>query len=80
MKFGSESGKALELREATTHARSGVCWKAEGADQRVEVPDGGCRELDTSHELQLVQRDRFAAGCLAESELRALVSAVDLVQ
>ena len=45
-----------------------------------EILDGDRRELDASHELELVQRDRLAGLGLLEPELRALIRAGDAVQ
>jgi hypothetical protein len=51
-----------------------------GEDQPLEVLDGGCRELETRHRLQLVDCDRPSGARLLEAELSTLKRARDAVQ
>jgi hypothetical protein len=72
--------EALQDAQRMDDPLAGVGGQAVRADEPVEVFDGDARELDASHGLQLVQRDRLAGLRLPVPELGALVRSGDAVQ
>jgi hypothetical protein len=68
----SQQRKLLEGLNGTPEPGPCVRRKAVGEDQAFEILDSGCRELDSRHELELVDRDRLSGACLLEPELSAL--------
>jgi hypothetical protein len=76
----AQSRELLELAQTAPHAGSRVARKAMGAAQRVEILDGGGRELDAHTALQRVQWKPVPARGLAHTERCAFVGAVDAVE
>ena len=72
-----------ELNEGTQRPRDPcprVCGEAVRADQGLEILNSGDGQSDSSHALQLVERDRLAGCRLRAAKLRASERAGNAVQ
>jgi hypothetical protein len=78
--FGSKTGKRSKRDERPSDALTSVSRTGEDQGQAVEVLDGGGRQLDLGHELQVVERDRVTGRGIPQPKLRTFVGAVDAVK
>jgi len=76
----SKERELLERLNRAPDSSLRVLRQAVRKDQPLEILDGGRRELDPRHGLQLVEPDRLAGASLVESELSALERAGNAVE
>jgi hypothetical protein len=75
--LGAQAGELAQGLQAGTHALSGTRRQRQNDDESVQVLDHSAGELDASHALELVEKDRGTGGGLATAELGPLPGSID---
>ena len=76
----TDPGKELKRPKRSSYSFARIRWKAMRPDQSLDILFSCAGELDSSHRLQLVKRNRFAPPCLLRAKLCTFVRASNPVK